>query len=240
MKRHLKEGGSLIYVVSDVHANFNALQRLLKKIEFRPDDHLICLGDTIDRGDAPLETIYFFKNNIHNNLYCLKGNHEQMFIDYYRYKRLGFETTLPYNTVGILEERITPVDIDEIVEWMSNLPLQKVIELNGQVFVLAHGQTHYNESETEFVVEDFVLPDEEFYKTRILDNSFTQDFISVVGHCTTSWLSRYSPSIIPGKIFHNQSGNTYFIDCGSGYSDMKSSCLAALRLDDMAEFYVEV
>ena len=67
MKRHLKEGGSLIYVVSDVHANFNALQRLLKKIEFRPEDQLICLGDIIDRGDNPLETIYFLKNNIHNN-----------------------------------------------------------------------------------------------------------------------------------------------------------------------------
>ena len=38
------------YVVSDIHGNYELLEKLLKKIKFSEDDTLFVLGDVIDKG----------------------------------------------------------------------------------------------------------------------------------------------------------------------------------------------
>ena len=40
----------MIYVVSDIHAQYDLFRRLLDKIKFSDNDTLISCGDIIDKG----------------------------------------------------------------------------------------------------------------------------------------------------------------------------------------------
>jgi bis(5'-nucleosyl)-tetraphosphatase (symmetrical) len=64
------------YVVGDVQGCFLTFKELLHKIKFDHSlDHLILLGDVLNRGPSSLETLRFIKKNSH----CMEmvlGNHE--------------------------------------------------------------------------------------------------------------------------------------------------------------------
>lgn len=72
-----------IYAISDIHGCNDAFRFALKKIKLKKTDTLILLGDLIDRGfdsKGVLDTVLLLiKNNF--NVICLRGNHEQMFLD---------------------------------------------------------------------------------------------------------------------------------------------------------------
>jgi len=69
-----------ILVIGDVGAQYDALQNLLNKIPAEEKERIIFVGDLMDRGDKPIEVVDFVKNNAE----CIYGNHEDMFVDYYR------------------------------------------------------------------------------------------------------------------------------------------------------------
>lgn len=51
-----------IAIISDIHANLEALKATMKDIEKRKVDKIICLGDTISKGVHPKECIEIVKN----------------------------------------------------------------------------------------------------------------------------------------------------------------------------------
>ena len=73
-----------IYVISDIHAHGDLLEKLLEKIEYSKEDLFLILGDSCDRGNE-LEKTYeiLFKLQKESNLIHLIGNHEKMLEDYY-------------------------------------------------------------------------------------------------------------------------------------------------------------
>lgn len=84
--------GRLIYAVGDIHGCYDQLRDLLAKIS---DDAaqraegrrvgLIFCGDYIDRGPASREVVdamWWLKRHGPFDLHCLKGNHEQVLLDY--------------------------------------------------------------------------------------------------------------------------------------------------------------
>lgn len=67
------------YVIGDVHGNLIDLIRILRAITFKPDNYIVFLGDTVDRGTFSLEVITiilatFLANP--NKVVILRGNHE--------------------------------------------------------------------------------------------------------------------------------------------------------------------
>ncbi len=74
-------------VVGDVHGCHRTLKKLVEKqIKLTKDDHLFFLGDFIDRGpDSAAVLDYVFELEDKGfQLFPLKGNHEQMFLDDYQ------------------------------------------------------------------------------------------------------------------------------------------------------------
>ncbi|MEW6388588.1 MAG: metallophosphoesterase family protein [Thermodesulfobacteriota bacterium] len=76
-----------IYVIGDIHGCLGHLERLLEEVG--PDlsrDRLIFIGDYIDRGPdskGVVDYILRLKERCPlDNLICLKGNHEAMFLDF--------------------------------------------------------------------------------------------------------------------------------------------------------------
>jgi len=74
-----------IYAIGDIHGCLDRLERLLAKIDPDPmRDQLVFLGDYIDRGPSSYEVVAYLialKNRMPGAVF-LKGNHEEMFIQY--------------------------------------------------------------------------------------------------------------------------------------------------------------
>ena len=72
------------YVIGDIHGALPQFRRLLKKCGFAPEkgDELYLLGDYIDWGECPLETLLFVMHldRSSERIHCLMGNHEEMFL----------------------------------------------------------------------------------------------------------------------------------------------------------------
>jgi serine/threonine protein phosphatase 1 len=76
-----------MYVIGDLHGCLSPLQRLLENLE--PDlhqDRLLFIGDYVDRGPdsrGVVDYILSLKARYPaENIICLKGNHEAMFLDF--------------------------------------------------------------------------------------------------------------------------------------------------------------
>jgi serine/threonine protein phosphatase 1 len=74
------------FVIGDIHGRGAQLASLLEMIPRDPEqDTLIFLGDLIDRGfDAPgcVEQVLFLCRSNPERVVCLRGNHEQMLLDF--------------------------------------------------------------------------------------------------------------------------------------------------------------
>jgi len=76
------------FVVGDIHGCVDELSRLLDALQPSAADTIVFLGDYIDRGPSPKGVIDRLLQLRHEGPSCvfLKGNHEDMFLDY-----LGYE-----------------------------------------------------------------------------------------------------------------------------------------------------
>lgn len=74
------------FIVSDIHGEYGALRECLQRAGFdeQNESHiLVSLGDEFDRGDESLSIYEYLKKlNEKDKAIIVKGNHNQMFIDY--------------------------------------------------------------------------------------------------------------------------------------------------------------
>ena len=72
-----------IFAISDIHGQYDQLSKILSY--WNGEDELVIMGDMIDRGDDSLKAIHILMDlkNIHpKKVTILKGNHEDMFLNY--------------------------------------------------------------------------------------------------------------------------------------------------------------
>lgn len=70
------------YIVGDIHGMFTLLLQELNKIDFDPSkDRLFSVGDLVDRGPDSIEAINWLDKPW---FHAVRGNHEQMAIDYFQ------------------------------------------------------------------------------------------------------------------------------------------------------------
>ena len=216
-----------VYVVSDIHNDATVFKELLDKIAFSKDDLLIINGDIFDRGDEPVDL--YFEILKHSNIQVVKGNHDiwlaREILKKYENRKVGMY--ISYNSLSILEERLVPVDLINLAEWIQSQPYYINLDLNGTKYQIAHAQT-FRTPERIWDKSLFYMGDEH-YECFIRGMEECDEYISVVGHAPTE----------DKKIWVSPSGRTIRTDCGNGYKPYNcEGYLAALRLNDMKEFYV--
>ena len=84
----------MIYVMSDVHENFENFESVMEQIELKPEDRLSILGDVIDRH--PYGLLILQKIMKMGNAQRVLGNHEYMMMEalgfpYRKAKRFDLE-----------------------------------------------------------------------------------------------------------------------------------------------------
>jgi predicted phosphodiesterase len=107
-----------IAVISDIHANLEALEVCLAKIDELKPDKLICLGDLVDYCAQPNECIELVKNNAD---VVLLGNHDEAQFNYQRSE--GFNENARISSVHT-RSVIKP----EYVEYFKTLPYTYSVE----------------------------------------------------------------------------------------------------------------
>ncbi len=111
--------------ISDIHANFTALQMVLNDIAKRNIDKIICLGDTVGYGPQPVETLEL----VYRVTEChLLGNHDAAVCG-----KLNPLVFCPEARRAVLKHR--GMLSDQALSWLKSLPLT----LGAPAFRCVHG-----------------------------------------------------------------------------------------------------
>lgn len=214
----------MIYCISDIHGEIDRFHTLLSLISFSERDTLYIIGDVIDRKPGGIRILREVMEA--PNMILLLGNHEKMCLETLgpdtfpgakeRWFRNGGNITLEE-----LTSTCTAEERQEILDYISTLPLHLEIEVNGQIYHLVHGLP----GET---VRDQVWA----RPTPDISRPFA-DKIAIIGHTPTCNLTGDRSK--PYQIWYGD--GIIDIDCGCAHSS-EHRRLGCLRLDDMTEFYV--
>lgn len=71
------------YAIGDIHGEVTLLKRLLASLPYQPEDHLIFLGDYVDRGEDSVAVIQTLQELQQQHEHCifLRGNHEDAWLE---------------------------------------------------------------------------------------------------------------------------------------------------------------
>ena len=112
-------------IISDIHANIDALKAVLKRIDDIGVDRTVCLGDVVGYNATPNECIDLIAER---NILAILGNHDAV--------ACGLEEPWGFNPVALAAAIWTRDQLnDDAVEWLQNLP----DALNFGDFVAVHG-----------------------------------------------------------------------------------------------------
>lgn len=104
------------YVVGDIQGCYKPLRKLLKKVDFHPDqDQLWCVGDLVNRGPRSLDTLRFLRD-LGDSCRVVLGNHDLHFIAKY-------EGCSPGKGKHTLQELLEAEDAQQLSNWLRQQPL---------------------------------------------------------------------------------------------------------------------
>ena len=116
-----------IALISDIHANIDALESVLADIDSQRADEIFCLGDIVGYGAAPSECLELVRSRCSVSV---KGNHDQMASEQGIIQALE-RVSAP---IRYAREKLSK----EQIKWLKDLPL--VAEKDG--LTLVHSTLH--------------------------------------------------------------------------------------------------
>jgi len=144
LQRALDEGHR-VWAVGDVHGFHATAERLLDALDLSPQDHVVFLGDLIDRGPGSCEVVASVRHQ--PRCWSVKGNHEAMMVEQFTPERLdaadmdlqlwfhngGRATVDAYMEVhtaddGTLDAASMWAHVAEDRAWMTALPTHIVLD----------------------------------------------------------------------------------------------------------------
>lgn len=232
----------MIYVMSDIHGEYDKYIKMLELINFSDEDELYVLGDIVDRGKEPVKVLLDMMSRA--NVFPVMGNHDLLALDIM--KKLcvdideeNFATQVDisvmnevldwFNDGGMTTlEKFRELDKTQrrgVIEYIESFPLCEIAKANENIFILVHaglGNFSKNKKFKDYTPEEILL-----YRTNPDIRLFDDDSVYVVsGHTPTQTIAGKS------KIYIKN--NNICIDCGAHFGGR----LGCLCLDTMEEFYV--
>lgn len=173
------------FLIFDIHGAYGELQELLDKAKFDPSTtRLLVGGDLINRGDDSRSVVKLLRSL---NAECIKGNHEQKTLDYYK-AELNRKATGAKNTIHISQHKIDVLkSLDETdLIWLDALPLK--INIANEWWMIHAGV----ESAIPFTLQS----EDTLLRCRYLDRKGrvvkTRDQLPNTEHWSSMWDQPYS------------------------------------------------
>ena len=149
-----------ILILSDIHANWHALEAILAKENY---DSLIFLGDAVDFGPSPKKCIRFLMNSYKGRFCGVRGDHDHA-MAYGTGCRCSSELSVLSMVTREWGESLLA---SEEVGFLRRLPLDNRFTLDGLTFYLVHDphrQSAYRDADLDEIRDyepenecDFVL-----------------------------------------------------------------------------------
>ena len=245
------------YIVGDIHGCFREWIRFKSKIEKQDAEaEFILVGDILDKGPNSFEMLQWAMERVQfeSKYQMVIGNHEAEKLKWLKYvlndsanegwrnqesarRMLSVDGYEFYKIC--CEKNLNRKQLKEIMNWLETLPEyieKEVATTEGiQKFVITHHKLQSNKNvitNAEYQAEKDMFP-----KNKHLSEN--QNCIIIHGHFPTTLETCKNAGAIPGKVWiQNRNIN---VDCGLVYGVSKSQGLygdlAAIRLEDMQEFY---
>lgn len=198
-------------IISDIHANLEALEAVLERIKSLSVDQLVCLGDVVGYNASPNECADIVREN---GMPTICGNHDAV--------ACGIEEPWGFNPVALqaalwTRERLSPANL----EWLRKLP----DNMQFPHFLAAHGSPTDRDCYL-FTWED-VLPHLQF----VTDQNYRLCFF---GHTHSPGIFSADGlySVDDDSKFQLGNGKTFFINPGSVGQPRDGDCRAAFGLYD--------
>jgi len=118
-----------IAILSDIHANLEALQAALADIAGHGADRIVCLGDIVGYNTNPAECIALLREV---GAQCIAGNHDRAVT---RQTPTDDFNSFAVRAVSWTRRQLSP----ELVEWLAGLPLKATVD---DQLVMVHGALH--------------------------------------------------------------------------------------------------
>lgn len=213
----------MTYVMSDIHGESDKFFEMLNLINFNENDQLVIIGDVIDRGAGGVDVLRWVMDA--PNIHMILGNHEQMMLDVLWHNSDPLSRQMWAANGGNITRREmlyhrTSVERNAMLKYVSNLPVDMTVEVNGRSYYLVHGFPSAKD-----IDKVWSRPD--------ADTVYHGDAMAIVGHTPTCYITNDYKSVM--QIYHGS--GWICIDCGCGNMAAPNRKLACLRLDDMNEFY---
>ena len=231
------------YVISDIHGALPQFQKLLKKIKFAPEngDELYLLGDYVDWGAYPLETLLFVMHldRSSDHVHCLRGNHEEMFLSMMQISNKGIADNLIAENwlinnhgAGTWEEfkRLDRLRQWEVRRWIEQLPYSFDVTDGEKHYMLAHAYPYYNDQQYTPAQAQYHRRDAVWRRLMLREDPFAEYsgekryHCLICGHTITNyyftrmkeeknWPFRKPRATLRNRIFY---GEKYVdLDCGA-------------------------
>ena len=121
-----------ILVLSDIHANWYALEAILDKESY---DALIFLGDVVDFGPNPRKCVRFLMDSSTNRFWGVRGDHDHALA-----YGIGCGSSLDLRELSMkTREWGEGLVASDEVGFLRRLPLENYVILDGLKFRLMHG-----------------------------------------------------------------------------------------------------
>ncbi len=234
----------MIYVMSDIHGEYDKFKEVLKQINLQKEDLLYVLGDVVDRGPHPMEIL--LKMMEMPNVIPIAGNHELIALKCLRFlnqeitdesiddlEKEMLDDLMMWQMNGsksTIDEyrRLTPDMRQEVMEYLTDFELYQEVSVNGKEYLLVHGGLGNYRKDKD--MEEYDL--HELVWSRIdYEKSYYEDFYDyiITGHTPTLTIpGMATPASVYRKNQH------IAIDCGACFEGGR---LAAICLDTGEEFY---
>jgi predicted phosphodiesterase len=155
-------------IVSDIHANLEAFTAVLKEIDRRQVQHVVCLGDIVGYGPNPLECLDLVISRCRA---AIMGNHDfAVFYEPYNFNAGAEQAS--YWTRKCLEEDPDPVRRGNRWKFLGNLP----VRIKTPEFVAVHASPRRP-------VNEYIFPDDIYTNPGKFVSLFERfDRLCFVGH----------------------------------------------------------
>lgn len=168
-----------IAVLSDIHGNMQALNRVLTDIKEQNCEKVFCLGDLAMAGPEPEKVIEFVEKQ--QNWTVIQGNTDKMIADFTPEILKNTEKAFPVMGHALADDVLFLSD--EAKNFLKNLPPQKELEVEGVKVLLVHGSPRRN---NEDILPDMPLETiEEIIKDTTADLIFCGHTHVPAGYQTT-------------------------------------------------------
>lgn len=231
----------MIYVTANLHGNFKGFIRLLDKINLKEQDTLYVLGNVVDKGPKPIELL--MDMSFHANILPILGNHDYIAFTVLSQLRDIEDEEEPQDLLDAVGLRLFEWWMDNggqitltaflagdedtregILDYLEEFALYEKVEAGGFSYVLVHaGLKNFTPERTldKYGINDLLFENPDYGK------AYFEDKILVTAHTPTDLIDGGEA----GKIY--KGNNHLAINLGTNKK------IAAVRLDDGEEFYID-